>query len=60
MNYDEWKLRTPPDNTEVEKVLCIQCGYYYEPKYMNICIINISKSIYCCNWCLEKLNEDEE
>lgn len=47
----------PPDSVDDEKELCIQCGEYYEPYYMNRHFINL-EPITCCDGCLEELTKN--
>ena len=57
MNYDEWKLRCPPDNTEVEKEKCECCLELFEAKDLHLRQQN-AVAYMVCSGCLSALHQD--
>ena len=58
MNYDDWKLATPPDEDEPkEKEQCSRCLEYFEENdlfYINPNPTQYSKKV--CSFCLNNLH----
>ncbi len=54
MNYDEWKLSTPPSKDE-ETEICISCEYEFDKNNMNFI-----QNAWICNKCLKQIENNHD